>query len=311
MNKLAKPFVKWAGGKNQLISQIKKIIPDVVKKEPFTYIEPFVGGGAVFFWITQNFPNIKKAVINDINQDLINSHITIKDNVLELIKVLKNIEKEYHSFGNNLQKQKEYYYSIRELFNSRKSEKTIQAALFIFLNRTCFNGLYRVNKNNEFNVPIGRYKRPTICDEENLINVSNVLQNTIILNGDFEKTLNYAEGLTLFYMDPPYKPLNRTSNFNSYSQFGFDDNEQIRLLNFCKKLDNLGYYWILSNSDVKDEKTGKSYFESLYYEYFIKRVFAKRHINSKADKRGELSELLIMNYRVKRSNSYEQTISIT
>jgi len=311
MNKLAKPFVKWAGGKNQLISQIKKIIPDVVKKEPFTYIEPFVGGGAVFFWITQNFPNIKKAVINDINQDLINSHITIKDNVLELIKVLKNIEKEYHSFGNNLQKQKEYYYSIRELFNSRKSEKTIQAALFIFLNRTCFNGLYRVNKNNEFNVPIGRYKRPTICDEENLINVSNVLQNTIILNGDFEKTLNYAEGLTLFYMDPPYKPLNRTSNFNSYSQFGFDDNEQIRLLNFCKKLDNLGYYWILSNSDVKDEKTGKSYFENLYYEYFIKRVFAKRHINSKADKRGELSELLIMNYRVKRSNSYEQTISIT
>ena len=146
----AKPFVKWAGGKSQLLSEIDNAIPENFKFLEFTYIEPFVGGGAVLFWILQKYPNIKKAVINDINTDLTNSYITIKENVEELILLLKNWEKEYHSLKDKPEEKKEYYYYKRKLFNSRISDKTTQTALFIFLNRTCFNGLYRVNRKNEF-----------------------------------------------------------------------------------------------------------------------------------------------------------------
>ena len=180
MDNIAKPFIKWAGGKSQLLSEIDNAIPDGFKQSDFIYIEPFVGGGAVLFWILQKYPNIKKAVIHDINTDLINSYRALKENVEDVIEVLSQLEKKYYSLVDKLERKKEYYYSKRYLFNSGKSELTIQTALFIFLNRTCFNGLYRVNRKNEFNVPIGSYKKPMICDEDNLRAVSNILQKAVI-----------------------------------------------------------------------------------------------------------------------------------
>ena len=279
MNKIAKPFVKWAGGKAQLLTEIDNAIPSYMKQTQFTYIEPFVGGGAILFWILQKYPNIKHAIINDINTDLTNSYQTIKENVEELISILKKWEKEYHSLKDKLEEKKEYYYSKRKQFNNRNSDKTSQTALFIFLNRTCFNGLYRVNRKNEFNVPIGSYKTPMICDEDNLRAVSDVLQKVTILNGDFEATMEYAENNTLFYFDPPYKPLSETSSFNSYAKDEFDDSEQIRLAKFCEKIDILGYQWILSNSDVKGKNPNDNFFDELYNKFDIKRVLARRNIN--------------------------------
>lgn len=294
-NKKAKPFLKWAGGKTQLIDEISGILPEFVYNEQFTYIEPFVGSGAFLFWMINNFSNIKKAVINDINEDLINTYKAIKTNPNELILFLLALQCEYHALEGNDRAKIEYYYSKRELYNKRIKDNIEQAALFIFLNRTCFNGLYRVNRNNEFNVPIGSYKYPTICDAENILTVSKALQKVIILCGDFEETLTYAESNTIFYLDPPYKPLNETSNFNSYVKEEFSDSEQIRLRDFCYKLDLLGYTWILSNSDVNS-----SFFYELYSGFSIRRVDARRSINSKPDKRGILKELLITNQKVKQ-----------
>jgi DNA adenine methylase len=304
IKKTAKPFIKWAGGKSQLLTIIDNTISNNIKKSGFTYIEPFVGGGAVLFWIMQKYTNIKKTVINDINTDLINSYQVIKENVEDLVLILRKWEKEYHSLKDKPEAKKEYYYSKRKLFNNRKPDKVKQAALFIFLNRTCFNGLYRVNRKNEFNVPIGSYKAPMICDEDNLRAVNQVLQKVIILNGDFEETLEYAEGNTLFYFDPPYKPLSETSSFNSYAKDEFDDNEQIRLAKFCEKIDLLRHEWILSNSDVKGKNPNDNFFDNLYSNFNIKRVFARRNINSNPNKRGELTELLITNY------NYEKIMSV-
>ena len=291
----AKPFLKWAGGKTQLIEQIKEQLPNSIKTNGFTYIEPFVGSGAVLFWMLEEYPNLEKAVINDINQDLTDSYLTIKHNVQDLIKILKKWETEYHSISENLEKKKEYYYEKRSLFNSRKSQRTKQSALFIFLNRTCFNGLYRVNRKNEFNVPIGSYKIPQICNEENLIAVSEVLQKVEILNGDFSDTLRYANENTFFYFDPPYKPLNETSSFNSYAKDEFHDGEQVRLKDFCEELDNNGYQWILSNSDVKGKDPNNNFFDDLFADFNIMRVNARRSINANPSKRGKLTELLITN----------------
>ena len=297
----SKPFVKWAGGKGQLLSEIDKFLPDILKDMQFTYIEPFVGGGAVLFWILQKHPNIKKVIINDINTDLTNAYKTIKENVEALILTLRKWEVEYHSLKDELEEKKEYYYSKRTQFNSRKSDKTTQAALFIFLNRACFNGLYRVNRKNKFNVPIGSYKTPMICDKDNLRAVSRVLQKVTILNDDFEETLKYAENETLFYFDPPYKPLSNTSSFNSYAKDEFNDKEQIRLANFCEKINFLGYQWVLSNSDVKGKNPNDNFFDELYSKFAIKRVLARRNINSNPNKRGELTELLIANFSNKLS----------
>ena len=190
---------------------------------------------------------------------------------------------------------KEYYYAKRNLFNLRNSDKTTQSALFIFLNRTCFNGLFRVNRKNEFNVPIGSYKKPLICNRENLNAVSKILQRVEILNGDYSETLKYASSNTLFYFDPPYKPLSETSSFNSYSKDEFNDSEQIRLKQFCTKLDNLHHQWILSNSDVKGKNPNDNFFDDLYSEFNILRVNARRNINANPNKRGKLTELLITN----------------
>ncbi|HEX8577427.1 MAG TPA: Dam family site-specific DNA-(adenine-N6)-methyltransferase, partial [Flavobacterium sp.] len=190
---------------------------------------------------------------------------------------------------------KEYYISKRLLFNSRSANKVTQAALFIFLNRTCFNGLYRVNKSNEFNVPIGSYIKPLICDKENILAVSAILENVEILTGDYEQTLDYINEKSLFYLDPPYKPLNKTSFFNTYANNVFNDEEQIRLRDFCVKLDVRNLNWILSNSDVTLVDSEDTFFDDLYKDFDISRVEAKRYINSDSKKRGNLKELLIFN----------------
>ncbi len=294
-NRIAKPFLKWAGGKTQLINEIEKSLPYDLIKNKFTFIEPFVGSGAVLFWMLNNFPKLEKAVINDINEDLINTYKTIASKPKELISILQQLQNEFHFLENKPEEKKEYYYQKRDLYNTRKEEQSGQAALFIFLNRTCFNGLYRVNKSNGYNVPMGSYKKPTICDDKNILAVSNALQRVEILCGDFEQTLEYTTENSLFYFDPPYKPLSETSSFNSYAKDEFNDNEQIRLKNFCTKLDALNHTWILSNSDVKGKDLNDNFFDDLYSDFYIQRVDARRSINANPEKRGSLKELLITN----------------
>ena len=306
MNKPAKPFLKWAGGKTKLITDIEKTIPKDLLTSKFTYIEPFVGSGAVLFWMLNNFPKLEKAVINDINEDLINTYKTISSNPKELISILEILQNEFHNLEGNEENKKLYYYQKRELYNKRKEEQSGQAALFIFLNRTCFNGLYRVNSKNLYNVPMGGYKKPTICDKENILAVSNTLQKVEILNGDFEQTLNHADKNSLFYFDPPYKPLSETSSFNSYAKDEFNDSEQVRLKNFCSKLDALNHTWILSNSDVKGKNENDNFFDDLYSDFNIQRVDARRNINANPEKRGKLTELLITN----QTNSQEYVRAI-
>jgi DNA adenine methylase len=294
-DKIAKPFLKWAGGKTQLISDIEKALPNDIARTNFTYIEPFVGSGAVLFWMLNNFPNLKRAVINDVNQDLIDTYKCIADKPEKLISELEILQNEYHALEGNEDNKKQYYYQKRELYNSRKETRSVQAALFIFLNRTCFNGLYRVNRKNEYNVPIGSYKRPTICDKENILAVSEALQKVEILCGDFAQTLQFTEQNTLFYFDPPYRPLSETSSFNSYSKDEFKDSEQVRLKEFCSKIDLLNHTWILSNSDGKGKDENDNFFDNLYSDFNIQRVQAKRSINANPEKRGKLTELLITN----------------
>lgn len=294
-NRAAKPFLKWAGGKTQLISEIQQKLPGFIKGESFTYIEPFVGSGAVMFWMIENFDNIDSIVINDINKDLTDSYLTIKENVEELITILSVWQNEYYNLVNNAKEKKEYYYNKRKVFNERNSNRTIQSALFIFLNKTCFNGLYRVNRKNEFNVPIGSYKKPLICNSDNLRLVMNALKNVTILNGDYTETLKYSTKNTIFYLDPPYKPLSETSSFNSYAKDTFDDSEQVRLRDFCTLLDKLDHQWILSNSDLKSKNPDDDFFDELYADFNINRVLAKRSINANPAKRGNLTELLITN----------------
>lgn len=294
-NKIAKPFLKWAGGKTQLINDIEKSLPTNLTKSKFTYVEPFVGSGAVLFWMLKTFPNIEKAVINDINADLINTYKTIATKPKELISILEILQNEFHSLEGSEDDKKVYYYKKRDLYNTRKEEQSGQAALFIFINRTCFNGLYRVNKNNLYNVPMGGYKKPTICDTDNILAVSKALQKVEILCGDYEQTLDYANPKSLFYFDPPYKPLSQTSSFTSYSKDEFDDQDQVRLKNFCSKLNILDHQWLLSNSDVKGKDINDNFFDDLYSDFNIIRVDARRNINSNPDKRGSLKELLITN----------------
>ena len=293
----AKPFLKWAGGKGQLIASIWETFPmDFKKRKDVVYIEPFVGSGAVLFWLLENYPNIKHAVINDINRDLITAYRVIKESPKLLIDYLKELQNEYLSKGKE-EDQKYFFLEKRKIFNERKQGNLTNTGLLIFLNKTCYNGLYRVNSRNKFNVPFGRYKNPKICDPETILKDNSLLQKVIILNVDFEETLKYADKNSFFYFDPPYKPISRTSSFNSYASFTFNDSEQERLARFCRKLDQENFQWILSNSDLKNTEKENQYFERLYNGFNIKRVRAKRFINSNSSKRGEIFELLITNYK--------------
>ena len=292
---LVHPFVKWAGGKSQLLSEVQKVLPaDLVSKKHLTYVEPFVGGGAVLFWILQQYPNIEHAIINDINSELICTYRVIKSDVASLISELDILQTDYLSLDSD--GRKEYFLGKRNVFNSKTTTSVETAALFIFLNRTCFNGLYRVNSRGLFNVPHGKYSNPRICDKDNLKAVSRLLQKVDILCGDFTDTGNYAGRDTLYYFDPPYKPINETSSFTSYSKDGFDDAEQIRLRDFCNQISEAGSMFILSNSDPEVDNPRGNFFDAIYNQYFIKRVSAARMINSDPNGRGNVSEMMISNF---------------
>jgi len=290
----AKPFIKWVGGKTQLLCDIKKLLPkDLNKRENMAYVEPFVGGGAVLFWILQEYPNISKAIINDINAELICTYRVIKNNVDALISELNRMQTEYLPLSAD--ERKEYFLAQRSLFNSKNTSDTQTAALFIFLNRTCFNGLYRVNSKGEFNVPHGKYSNPKICDEVTLRADSKLLQKVEILCGDFAQTGKYAGQNVLYYFDPPYRPLTETSAFTSYTTGGFDDAEQTRLRDFCDEIANNKSMFVASNSDPQNVDSEDKFFDKLYEMFNIKRVSASRMINSKGDGRGAISEIMISN----------------
>lgn len=290
----AKPFVKWVGGKTQLLDDIKKALPrNLSQINDVTYIEPFVGGGAVLFWILQEYPNITKAIINDINEELICTYRVIKSDVEKLILELTRIQAEYLAL--NEVARKDYFLSQRERYNEKNNSDIETAALFIFLNRTCFNGLYRVNSKGKFNVPHGRYMNPKICDEETLRADSVVLQRVEILCGDFAQTGKYADNNVLYYFDPPYRPLTETSAFTSYAKDGFDDAEQTRLRDFCEQIATHKSLFVASNSDPQNVDNGDDFFDHLYKRFSIKRVSAARMINSKGNGRGAISEIMISN----------------
>lgn len=292
----AKPFLKWAGGKTQLLPTIDSFLPETFREEDeITYIEPFVGGGAMLFYMLQKYPNIKKAVINDINPHLIKTYSIIRDEPYSLIDKLNEIQTSFKTLV-DYDKQKNLYLDIRNRFNQQHLTGVEEAAYMIFLNRTCFNGLYRENSKGSFNVPFGRYSNPTICDEELLLADSELLKKVEILNGDFSHTAEHIHGYTFFYFDPPYRPLDATSSFNSYVKETFNDDEQIRLKNFYSDLSAGGCYAMLSNSDCKGRNAEDDFFDRLYEDFFIERVYAKRCINANASKRGTLTELLIRNY---------------
>lgn len=296
MKTIAKPFIKWVGGKGQLIEQLEAKLPaDFDNWDNATYIEPFIGGGAMLFYMLQQHPNIKRAVINDINPDLITCYRTVRDNVELLIPALRDIQAEYHALS-DMEAKREMFMAVRQSYNEKNLDPIENTVKFFFLNRTCFNGLYRVNKKGLFNVPWGKYIQPQICDEYTLRTDSELLKRVEILEGDFEDTISYAEGNTLFYFDPPYRPLSDTSSFNDYTKDAFNDDSQVRLKEFCDHVNVDGHCFMLSNSDCKGKNEADNFFEVLYANYYIDRVMASRNVNANGAKRGKISELLIRNY---------------
>lgn len=290
-----KPFVKWVGGKRQLISELEKMLLADGEKIFTKYCEPMVGGGALFFNVLSKY-DFEQLYISDINSELINAYQVIKNNVDSLIEKLREMQLLFLPMDENGKKL--YYYSIRDRFNNTQLCDTSaieKAAYFIFLNKTCFNGLYRVNRKGQFNVPMGAYKNPMICDEENLRNINKFLQNVTIVCDDYSLSKHFIDKNTFVYLDPPYRPISETSGFTSYNSDTFDDNEQIRLARFIDEINASGAKIVLSNSDPKNVNPDDTFFDELYKEYQIKRVSATRMINAKADSRGKINELLICN----------------
>ncbi|WP_308748549.1 DNA adenine methylase [uncultured Anaerococcus sp.] len=291
----AKPFIKWAGGKSQLLHEIRKYYPFDEKIN--RYCEPFVGAGAVLFDVLNSF-DLKEVYISDINKEAINSYKVIRDDVENLIELFEEFQNEYKDLTH--EERKAIYYKNREEFNRLKvlknSDSLKRAALFIFLNKTGFNGLYRENMRGLFNVPIGSYKNPKILDKENILNVNKKLQNVEIIHGDYKKSADFIDENTFVYFDPPYRPIKPTSNFTSYSKDSFTDEDQIELAEFFKKMDEKSAHLLLSNSDPKNYDLNDDFFDDLYKGFNIKRVKASRTINSNKNERGQIYEVLINNY---------------
>ena len=291
----AKPFVKWAGGKSQILKEIRQKYPAELGGRINKYAEPFIGGGAVLFDVLNHYA-LNEVYISDINQELIHTYVTIRDSVDELIQVLKGYEDEY--LPADTDERKVIYYKNRDKFNKLKldDDKSPElATLFIFLNRTCFNGLYRVNAKGNFNVPQGSYKNPCICDEVNLRAVSQRLQGATIVCGDYKLAAEFIDDKTFAYFDPPYRPLSATSNFTAYTQYDFDDASQAVLAEFIDKISEKGAHVVASNSDPKNVDLADDFFDKLYSQHKILRIEASRAINSNGAKRGKVSELLIVN----------------
>ncbi|NBX02897.1 MAG: DNA adenine methylase [Alphaproteobacteria bacterium] len=292
----AKPVLKWAGGKSQLLPILANHYPQSLGSKTRKYIEPFFGGGAVFFEL-YNAGLVDEAVLLDSNPELITLYNTIKEKPADLVAELQKLEKKYLALDDS--SRQEYFYEVRESFNrgyssSYTSPKPARAAQLIFLNRTCFNGLFRVNKKQEYNVPHGRYSNPRILDDDNIYAVSEALQIAEIIQSDFTDIAPFVSDNTFIYYDPPYRPLNKTSNFTAYSG-DFDDAHQMQLAGLFKQLDKKNVYQMLSNSDPLSA-TGDRFFDELYSGYSIHRIEARRLINADSSKRGKISEILVKNY---------------
>lgn len=286
-----KPFIKWAGGKSQLLNEIRAKYPENIDK----YCEPFVGGGAILLDVLANIKP-QSVLINDINSQLVNTYKQTRDNVTEIVDWLSENQSVYWDKSGD--ERREMYLLMRDKYNAgilNKDRTAEMAALFIFLNKTCFNGLYRVNSKGLFNVPIGSYKKPPICDAENLKVISGLLQNVDIRCGDYSKCEVFIDENTFVYIDPPYRPLTVTASFTSYSENDFGDKQQIELGKFVDEISAKHAKVVVSNSDPKNSDENDNFFDELYSRYTITRVSAKRMINSKASSRGSINELLISN----------------
>ena len=289
---LAKPFIKWVGGKSQLLEKIKEKYPSKIEK----YCEPFVGGAVLFDLLSKFQP--RTVLINDINKELINTYTQIRNNCSEMIFQLSAIQIIYQN--QTTEENKKFFYEKRNRYNELKVnenevENLEKAVLFIFLNKTCFNGLYRVNSKGLFNVPFNNAKNPLLCDNENLRNCSALLQNVEMKVGDYKKCKSFIDDKTFVYIDPPYRPLTKTATFTSYSENSFSDKEQIELRNFITEISNKGANVLASNSDPKNINENDEFFDELYSNFEIERVSASRMINSNAKKRSSINELLISN----------------
>lgn len=294
-----KPFVKWVGGKGNIVGELNKFLPEYFDElQNVTYIEPFVGGGAMLFYILLNHNNITRVVINDLNPDLIRCYQLVRDNPITLIDILTEFEEDYLSL--RLSERSAYYYLRRKEFNQRNLNEDYRAALFMFLNRTCYNGLYRENSKGQYNVPAGKYINPTICNKEIIMadhELFNSINFVIRRPGDYfhiKKNLS-KKYHNFIYLDPPYRPLNITSCFKEYSSSPFGDIQQRELKEFCDVLSQKRCMLMLSNSDSIDNN-GNSFFDILYEGYDIQRIQASRSINANADRRKKQTEVLIRNY---------------
>ena len=289
--------MKWAGGKSQLLKEIEKYYPfdnDKITK----YAEPFVGGGAVLFDILSKY-ELKEVYISDINAELINTYCIIKNDIDALIEMLMRLQDDFIPLDTD--ERKMYYMNKRERFNDLKvnGDENInieKAALMIFLNKTCFNGLFRVNKKGLFNVPMGSYKKPLICDEINLRAVSEKLQRVTIVCGDYRKSAEFIDQHTFAYFDPPYRPITDTASFTAYTKNLFGDEEQVELAHFVDDMRRKGAKIVVSNSDQKNSNIEDDFFDNIYSAYKIKRVEVTRMINCNSSARGKIKELLICNF---------------
>ena len=297
---MARPFLKWAGGKTQLLPVLIESLPPR-PKDGYNYAEAFLGGGALFFELT-NRGWIKTATLNDANPELILCYRTIRDSIAVVLKELRNIEK---AFPDNLELQSDFFYEARKEWNSEICEdvesypkKLVgrRVALTIFLNKTCYNGLFRVNSKGEFNTPFGKYKNPKICDEANLTSVSESLQNVELLCGDYSELNNKESTSEFIYFDPPYRPLTTSASFTAYNKSGFNDENQKELADFVENVSKKGTQILLSNSDPKVANPDDEFFDEMYGGFHIKRILASRMINSKGDGRGKITEILVSNY---------------
>lgn len=303
-NSKVKPFLKWAGGKGQLLDTFRNFYPTaLVECSIDNYYEPFLGGGAVFFDVARRY-NIKSAYLYDVNEELILTYRVVQQDALKLIEHLEKHQKKYNKLDE--EKQAEYFYSIRKKFNSQRikldyenySEKWIsRAAHIIFLNKTCFNGLFRFNSKGEFNTPKGRYINPKILDVEAILKTSELMKIAEIKRTDFRQVEKDIKPQSFVYYDPPYRPLNKTSSFTSYSKNPFTDADQTDLAVLFHRLDGKGIYQMLSNSDPKNTNPDDNFFDELYRGYSITRVPAKRMINSNGAKRSAIKEIIVTNYK--------------
>lgn len=300
----ARPFLKWAGGKTQLLDEIDARLPPPIKEsgEVPRYVEPFLGSGAVFFHLQDEY-EVGECHLLDINREIMVGYRVVQRDLRTLIERLTDLEKRY--LGRDADAREGLYYRVRNRYNEQISDFDYgsygpgwidRAAQLIFLNRTCYNGLFRQNQAGEFNVPHGQYANPTICQAKRLRRVHGALQDAQLHCASFQRAEQWIGESCFVYFDPPYLPLNETSNFTRYSKHDFGRENQLRLAEFYERMDQRGADLMLSNSDPKNEDPEEEFFDELYGRFRIHRVPAKRSINSKGDRRGEINELIITNY---------------